>query len=228
MGAADLFGDEMFDELVASWKQLNPTFKNPRPWAEFFEVFKPPVKTDVERRMSTNLLHYKPNYCLIFSGVMALGLLASPWSAWLAYAAAAGVAAAAVNAKPEQPYAKVGDRRVALSGRNRALAAVGGGVAVLALFGALLWVLVTFSVALLLPLAHMALRPRSFAAKYNVATDEVRGLFGGTSAVDDAQNAEGGTALHSRGARRRAASRETSPKNGPTRAPPGFTEMGAP
>ena len=55
-----------------------------------------------------------------------------------------------------------------------------------------------------------------------------RGLFGGASAVDDAQNAEGGTALHSRGARRRAASRETSPKNGPTRAPPGFTDMGAP
>ena len=88
--------------------------------------------------------------------------------------------------------------------------------------------LVTFSVALLLLLAHMALRPRSFAAKYNVATDEVRGLFGGASAVDDAPNAAGGTALHSRGARRRAASRETSPKNGPTRAPPGFTEMGAP
>jgi hypothetical protein len=36
------------------------------------------MKTDVERRMSTNLLHYGANYCQIVGGAMALAVVVSP------------------------------------------------------------------------------------------------------------------------------------------------------
>ena len=182
MDLKTLTSDETFDEIGAAFQQFGFSFDPCRPWTEFFEVFKPPGKTDLERRMSTNLLHYKANYCRIFAGVVVLGLLCSP-SSLLAVVAAAGAVALAVSFKKGEPYVRVGDARVRLNHRNRALAGASLAGLALTLFGSFLWVLITLSVALLLPLTHMALRPRSFAAKYNVATDEVRSLFGATNAA---------------------------------------------
>ena len=184
-----------------------------RPWAEFFEVFKPPGKTDLERRMSTNLLHYKANYCRIFAGVVFLGLICSP-SSLLAVVAAAGAVALAVSFKKGEPYVRVGDARVRLNHRNRALAGASLAGLALTLFGSFLWVLITLSVALLLPLTHMALRPRSFAAKYNVATDEVRSLFGATNAASRPAPAAPLSKTPRRNETRRLAPRARDPSEG--------------
>lgn len=176
-----LMSDDVVEDVQIAWKQLNPTFAGARPWKEFFEVFKP-TGSDLERRMSTNLLHYKANYCQIVVGVAAAGLLCSPRTI-LALAVAGAAAAVVATARTATQCVHIGGRRVALSRRNRALAAAAVACLVLVLFGAVLWLLMTVSVALLLPLAHMALRPRNFAAKYGAATEEVRSLFGGGAAA---------------------------------------------
>lgn len=225
-GVKELLSEDALEEIQAIWKHMGLTFKGPRPWKEFFEVFKPTGK-DLERRMSTNLLHYKANYCRIFAGIMCVGVFCSPRTL-LGLCISAVLVGGVMTLKVGSPTLKVGQVVVPLTQRNRALASFACALLTLALFGVLLWLLLTFVFALLLPLAHMALRPRNFAAKYGAATDEVRSLFGahsvvspssGASAprgratrtrarvsqVDDAQNAEGGTAdsLHARGTRHR-------------------------
>ena len=56
--------------------------KDVRPWGkEFFAIFKPPqwnIK-HIETRMITNLLHYRTNYLIICSIVMAMMILSSPF-----------------------------------------------------------------------------------------------------------------------------------------------------
>lgn len=79
----------------------------------------------------------------------------------------------------KMPSITVGDTMVPLTKRNRATAAAFASLACLVFTGALLWLLIFFSAALLLVLAHMALRPRTLAAKYNAATDDIRHMFFG-------------------------------------------------
>ena len=55
----------------------------------------------------------------------------------------------------------------------RALAAAVAAPLTLIFFGVLTWIALVFSFALVLPVAHMALRPRSLSARYNAASDEV-------------------------------------------------------
>lgn len=192
--------DSIMDEVVVMWKQLGVSFQGARPWAEFFEVFKPPMKTDIERRMSTNLVYYKANYCQFVGTVMALAVLISPrtiLATLVSTAVAASLFLVKLNSIP------VGDVRVPLTKRNRGLAA---GVVALIMFsvtGALLWVLFTLSIALALALGHMALRPRTLASKYSAAADDVRSLIFGGPPSDDADSVEDGlhvnsTTLHSR------------------------------
>jgi uncharacterized iron-regulated membrane protein len=76
-----------------------------------------------------------------------------------------------------------------LTKKNRCIAVAAASVLILGLSGALLWLLLCFSFSLLLALGHMALRPRSFAAKYNAATDQVRALFGGAGAAHTVRRA---------------------------------------
>lgn len=178
---SSLMSDDVLEDVQVAWKQLNPSLSGARPWKEFFEVFKP-TGTDLERRMSTNLLHYKANYCQIFVVVAVLGLACKPYSI-VGIALAVAACAAAATIKAGAPSVIVGGRRVPLSRRNRLAAATAASLLSLWLCGAVLWLLITFSVALLIPLTHMALRPRNFAAKYGAATEEVRCLFGGGSAA---------------------------------------------
>jgi len=54
------------------------------------------------------------------------------------------------------------------------------------LISGLLWLLLVVLVGGVLCLGHMALRPRTLAAKYNAATEDVRAmLFGGTTVSGD-------------------------------------------
>lgn len=193
--------DSVVDELVIMWKQLGVSIQGARPWGEFFEVFKPPVKTDLERRMSTNLVYYKANYCQLVGSIMTIAVLVSPrtiLATLVSVAVTAGVFLIKLNSIP------VGDVRVPLTKRNRGLAA---GVVALITFsvtGALLWVVFTLSIALTLALGHMAFRPRTLAAKYNAAADDVKTLFFGgppEDSVEDGLRVNDNGGLHSRKAR---------------------------
>ena len=74
--AEPLFSDVVSEKARDLWSALDMT--KPRPWAEFFAVFKPPKKADLEQRLCTNLLHYRANYAWIFLAMMGLAVLLSP------------------------------------------------------------------------------------------------------------------------------------------------------
>merc|ERR1719453_1927983 len=73
---------ELVDEMKTALAQLRERgLGDARPWSEFFEVFKPPSnwKLDtLERRMATNLMHYKTNYLYIVIGTLTLAIVLSP------------------------------------------------------------------------------------------------------------------------------------------------------
>ncbi|KAJ8599477.1 hypothetical protein CTAYLR_004071 [Chrysophaeum taylorii] len=167
---------DVSEEVSALWQQAGVTLQGARPWTEFFEVFKPPLKTDLERRMSTNLLHYRANYCQIVCVLMGFAVVASP-RALLAVLMSLASAFAIFLFK--RTSLAIGDMVVPLTKRTRAAAAGIASALMLALSGALLWLLLMFALALFLVLSHMALRPRTLAAKYNAAADDVRGMFFG-------------------------------------------------
>jgi len=115
-----LFSEDTLEEVGYSLRRLNPTFAGARPWKEFFACFKPPEH--LEKRMSTNLLHYKANYCIIFVLVVALGLLSSP-RAIFALGICAALAAACLLAEVRGRYIQVGSFKVPVTKSSRASAA---------------------------------------------------------------------------------------------------------
>ena len=157
--------DDALQDAQAAWRRLDVSLlSGARPWKEFFEVFKP-SSGDLEKRMSTNLLHYKTNYAQIALGVVVLGFLAKP-SALLGLALAAATACGLLTAPVSRRFIVVGGARIPINNTSRALAATASAIVVLVLFRVLLWLALISCLALLLPLAHMALRPRTLAAKY--------------------------------------------------------------
>ena len=86
----------------------------------------------------------------------------------------------------------IGSYSVKLTTKNRALAAAVAAPLTLIFFGVLTWIALVFSFALVLPVAHMALRPRSLSARYNAASDEVRALFSAAPAASHEEDAEAG------------------------------------
>mmetsp|Transcript_8234 Transcript_8234/g.24687 ORF Transcript_8234/g.24687 Transcript_8234/m.24687 type:complete len:208 (-) Transcript_8234:24-647(-) len=197
-----LFSEDTLEEVGYSLRRLNPTFAGARPWKEFFACFKPPEH--LEKRMSTNLLHYKANYCIIFVLVVALGLLSSP-RAIFALGICAALAAACLLAEVRGRYIQVGSFKVPVTKSSRASAAAICSVVTLVVSGQVLWIAITFSTALLLPLLHMALRPRTLAAKYTNAREDVRALWSAQPTSDEkADSAEGGYSPGSEGSGLRA------------------------
>ena len=93
---------------------------------------------------------------------------------------------------PGPPHRHVGSYSVKLTTKNRALAAAVAAPLTLIFFGVLTWIALVFSFALVLPVAHMALRPRSLSARYNAASDEVRAMFSGGTAASHEEDAEAG------------------------------------
>mmetsp|Transcript_30231 Transcript_30231/g.90881 ORF Transcript_30231/g.90881 Transcript_30231/m.90881 type:complete len:212 (+) Transcript_30231:982-1617(+) len=184
--------DDALQDAQAAWRRLDVSLlSGARPWKEFFEVFKP-SSGDLEKRMSTNLLHYKTNYAQIALGVVVLGFLAKP-SALLGLALAAATACGLLTAPVSRRFIVIGGARIPINNTSRALAATASAIVVLVLFRVLLWLALISCLALLLPLAHMALRPRTLAAKYNAATDEVRSLWGSGTGARDPEDPEAGT-----------------------------------
>ena len=123
----------------------------------------------LDTRMATNWLHYKANYAQLTTLVVALGLLWWPTSLF-ALCVAAIASTACVTACPGRRIVTVGSYSVKLTTKNRALAAAVAAPLTLIFFGVLTWIALVFSFALVLPVAHMALRPRSLSARYNAAS----------------------------------------------------------
>ena len=166
-------------ELQDTWRRFDLHYAGARPWGEFFEQFKPTAR-DLDTRMATNWLHYKANYAQLTTLVVALGLLWWPTSLF-ALCVAAIASTASVTACPGRRIVTIGSYSVKLTTKNRALAAAVAAPLTLIFFGVLTWIALVFSFALVLPVAHMALRPRSLSARYNAASDEVRALFSSAS-----------------------------------------------
>ncbi len=177
-------------ELQDTWRRFDLHYAGARPWGEFFEQFKPTAR-DLDTRMATNWLHYKANYAQLTTLVVALGLLWWPTSLF-ALCVAAIASTAAVTACPGRRIVTVGSYSVKLTTKNRALAAAVAAPLTLIFFGVLTWIALVFSFALVLPVAHMALRPRSLSARYNAASDEVRALFSAAPAASHEEDAEAG------------------------------------
>ena len=184
-----LLSSDGLAELRDTWKRFDLHYAGARPWGEFFEQFKPTAR-DLDTRMATNWLHYKANYAQLTTLVVALGLLWWPTSLF-ALCVAAIVSTAAVTACPGRRIVTVGSYSVKLTTKNRALAAAVAAPLTLIFFGVLTWIALVFSFALVLPVAHMALRPRSLSARYNAASDEVRALFSSAPVPTD-DDAEAG------------------------------------
>lgn len=187
---------DAIEELVMLWKEAGLTLKGSRPWMEFFEVFKPPVKTDLERRMSTNLLYYRANYCQVVCGLMVFAVVTSPR---VLLGIILSMCACSIIYLVKASSVKVSDDFVIhLTKRNRAFAAIFSTIVSLVLTRALLWLLIFFGLALVFVLAHSALRPRTLAAKYNAASEDIRGIFSfqssSTASKSDEEAAEDGHA----------------------------------
>lgn len=190
----ELLSTDGLAELQDTWKRLGLTYAGARPWGEFFEQCKPTAR-DIETRMATNFIHYKANYSLMTTGVVVAGLLWCPMS-FVALCFAAIATQLIVVVCPDRraimvPRPGGGSFRVAVTVKMRTLAAAAAAPLILMFFGVLTWIALVFSFALALPIAHMALRPRSLSARYNAASDEVRALFSAarspSAEVDDAE-----------------------------------------
>lgn len=186
----ELLSTDGLAELQDTWKRLGLTYAGARPWGEFFETFKPTAR-DIETRFATNFIHYKANYSLMTTSVVVAGLLWCPMSiVALAFAAIASQLLVVV-CPDRRAFIVPHLGRVAVTTKRRALAAAAAAPLILMFFGVLTWIALVFSFALALPIAHMALRPRSLSARYNAASDEVRALFSAarspSAEVDDAE-----------------------------------------
>eukprot|EP00656_Telonema_subtile_P014511 TRINITY_DN17445_c0_g1_i2.p1 TRINITY_DN17445_c0_g1~~TRINITY_DN17445_c0_g1_i2.p1 ORF type:complete len:159 (+),score=22.59 TRINITY_DN17445_c0_g1_i2:171-647(+) len=120
-----------------------------RTFGEFFEEFKPP--SNLEDRMSTNLMYYRTNYAILVVGCMLVSVASSPFTLLIALL---GVLIAAVTL--------VRTKNVSAAG------AVLGFVALMSstrlMMGLLLGLLGT--------LAHLLFRTRSIKSRVSAAMDE--------------------------------------------------------
>ena len=146
-----------------------------RPWAEFFEVFKPPSnwKADtLERRMATNLMHYRANYACVLLGALGLAIVLSPATIFALLVSAA--LCAYLFGFCKTPALVIGELKLPLTRRNKAALAGGGSVVVLGLSGALVWMLWMLSLGVAAVLSHMLFRPRSVKSRYNAVKEDLR------------------------------------------------------
>jgi hypothetical protein len=81
----DLLGNRTTNELLEDCALLfhrvkKFMWKDLRPWSEFFAVFNLPQgnSRQIEQRVSTNLIHYKSNYCLACMLIFLCQILLSP------------------------------------------------------------------------------------------------------------------------------------------------------
>eukprot|EP01035_Chromulina_nebulosa_P022327 gene22327-28914_t len=81
----DLLGNRTTNELLEECALLfhrakKFMWKDLRPWSEFFAVFNLPQgnSRQIEQRVSTNLIHYKANYCLACMMIFTCQILLSP------------------------------------------------------------------------------------------------------------------------------------------------------
>ena len=81
----DLLGNRTTNELLEECALLfhrakKFMWKDLRPWSEFFAVFNLPQgnSRQIEQRVSTNLIHYKANYCLACMMIFICQILLSP------------------------------------------------------------------------------------------------------------------------------------------------------
>jgi len=177
-GFADYVSEEAMEDVELLWRELKVSLQEGRPWMEFVEVFKPPIRTDLERRMSTNFLYYKTNYAQIVLALLGLSLLLSPRTV-LSLVICGLVTVAIFLVKPTVvPEMK-------LTRRNRTFAAVLSSCLILLVSGALLWMLAFLLVGILIDLLHMILRPRNLHSKYNAAADDVKNFFFGEVRLDN-------------------------------------------
>ena len=70
--------EEDFRNTIEIFKQL--TYREVRPWSEFFTQFKIPTWAlkNIEQRVTTNVLHYRSNYLIITSIILILQILFAP------------------------------------------------------------------------------------------------------------------------------------------------------
>ena len=79
----DIFGEEKAVEISQDIGQLLSIlvgWRDIRPWAEFFAVFKPPQWNWglLEQRLATNFLHYRSNYVTLCAGIFTVRVIFSP------------------------------------------------------------------------------------------------------------------------------------------------------
>jgi hypothetical protein len=156
-------------EIIETLKTLG--WKEQRPWAEFFQVLKPPGWTykDIEQRILTNFLQYRSNYVAIMCGVFLLRILFAP-ILFLSIVLCATITIYVVVVW-KTPY-MVGEHQ--LNEKSKIICCGVFSFIFLGLCGALehlLWGLVISS---LLCLLHMIFRPRSVSSKANKIYEEIK------------------------------------------------------
>ena len=138
-------------------------------------VFKPPSnwKADtLERRMATNLMHYRANYACVLLGALGLAIVLSPATIFALLVSAA--LCAYLFGFCKTPALVIGELKLPLTRRNKAALAGGGSVVVLGLSGALVWMLWMLSLGVAAVLSHMLFRPRSVKSRYNAVKEDLR------------------------------------------------------
>ena len=149
---------------------------NSRPWSEFFEVFKPPSNwkpETIERRLATNLLHYRANYAQLLVGSLSLATLLSRATIF-ALLLSAALAAYLFAFCTRHVIDLSGGHVLVLSPSNKAMILAVGSTLVFGISGALTWILWVLSLTLSVIVVHMLFRPRSVKSRYNAAKDDLR------------------------------------------------------
>ncbi|KAG5184849.1 PRA1 family protein-domain-containing protein [Tribonema minus] len=196
-GTADP-GSGIMGELQSIASELQSlSWRNMRPWGEFFEQFKPPrawTKEVLDERITTNMLHYRGNYCFVVFGSILVFIVSSPA---LLLVAAASLALLVFLFPTETSGRAVVVSGRAVSAPERRFIAIVLILTLLATTGAAATLLYASGLAAATCLAHAVFRPRNLKSKFNRLQEEARanagaGLGSLLSGGGSAQGGDGG------------------------------------
>mmetsp|Transcript_31345 Transcript_31345/g.40331 ORF Transcript_31345/g.40331 Transcript_31345/m.40331 type:complete len:187 (+) Transcript_31345:167-727(+) len=157
-------------ELIEQLKILG--WKERKPWNEFFDKFKAPKSwtyKHLEERITTNFLHYRSNYALIFTIIICAFIITNP-GLLLSIFSCAGIFIYFVPTTHR--VVRIGDKT--FNQKEGILIASAGSTALLFLTGGFYKLLLIISVAGGVCVVHMIFRPRNISSKANRIFEETK------------------------------------------------------